>query len=70
MSTDDARATESNVQVLSEFSEISMTEDKAILKVSLTELPSDFKMSETVRLNRPCVLELNIEGKRMDVCEE
>ena len=70
MATHDARATESNVEVLSEFSEISVTGDKTILKVSLSELPTGFKMTETVRLNRPCVLELNIEGKRMDVCEE
>ena len=70
MSTDDARATESNVEVLSEFSELSVTGDKTILKVSLSELPTDFKMSEMVWLNRAGVLELKIEGKRMDVCEE
>ena len=70
MYTDEARATESNVEVLSEFSEISVSGDKAMLNVSLSELPTGFKMTETVRLTRPCDLKLTIESKRMDVCEE
>ena len=70
MAKHDARATESNVEVLSEFSEISVTEDKTVLKVSLSELPPGFKLTETVRLTRPCVFELKIEGIRMDACEE